>query len=360
MITLGWHRRCAWRKRGRYSAHPNPRVGCVLVKAGILVGEGWHQVAGGPHAEVNAIAAAGDKAAASTAYVTLEPCAHFGKTAPCADALIGAGVTRVIIAHEDPNPKVSGQGVSRLMHAGIDVQLGLMRDEARTLNRGFLSRHEAKRPFVTVKLACSLDGATAMLGGESQWITGPEARQDVQALRASSGAILTGIETVLADDPALNVRADNLATAGVQPLRVVLDSALRTPPSARMLTLPGETIVYCVADENRAPLEDHGASVVQVEAANGQPQLGAIMRDLADRGVNDVLVEAGPTVCGSFLTSNLVDELVIYQAPHIMGSETRRLVSTPGWVRLDQRLSLEILDTRRIGADLRVTARPVA
>jgi diaminohydroxyphosphoribosylaminopyrimidine deaminase/5-amino-6-(5-phosphoribosylamino)uracil reductase len=343
--------------RGMYSAHPNPMVGCVLVRDGEIVGEGWHEAAGEAHAEINALRAAGAKARGATAYLTLEPCSHEGKTPPCAPALIEAGIGEVVIAMEDPFPAVSGNGRATLEAAGIAVRSGLMQEAAKTLNAGFLSRMERGRPFVRLKVASSLDGGTAMDSGESQWITGPDARADVQRLRARSGAILTGIGTVLADDPALNVRHEALDTRGRQPLRVVLDSTLRMPLSAGMLAMPGTTVVYCTKEAGHQPLLDAGAHVVCVQRAAGVLDARQVLADLAEREVNDVLVEAGPTVSGFLVSQRLVDELVIYQAPHIMGSETKPMFSTPEWMRLADRRALDIVYLRRVGTDIRITAR---
>jgi len=344
-------------ERGVYTAHPNPMVGCVLVRDGTVVGEGWHEFAGEAHAEINALRVARDKARGATAYLTLEPCSHAGKTPPCAPALIEAGISEVVIAMQDPFPAVSGNGKAALEAAGINVRSGLMAEAARALNAGFLSRVQRDLPFVRLKVASSLDGAIAMKSGESQWITGPGARDDVQRLRARSGAILTGIGTVLADDPALNVRHKALDTRGLQPVRAVLDSRLRMPLSAGMLAMPGDTIVYCSDDAGRQPLVDAGARVVRVQREAGVLDARAVLADLAGREVNDVLVEAGPAVCGHLLSRRLVDELVIYQAPHIMGSETKPMFRTPEWSRLADRLALDIVDLRRVGPDIRMTAR---
>ena len=344
--------------RGIYAAHPNPMVGCVLVSDGKIVGEGWHEAAGEAHAEINALCDAGPEARGATAYLTLEPCSHAGKTPPCAPALIEAGVSEVVIAMEDPFPAVSGNGRAALEAAGIAVRSGLMQEAAMALNAGFLSRVQRGRPFVRLKVASSLDGAIAMKSGESQWITGPEARADVQRLRARSGAILTGIGTVLADDPALNVRLEGLDTRGRQPIRAVLDSRLRMPLSAGMLAMSGTTVVYCADVAGRQPLLDAGAHVVRVAHEAGVLDLQQVLADLADREVNDVLVEAGPAVSGALLARRLADELVIYQAPHIMGSETRPMFGTPEWTRLADRQALDIVDIRRVGPDLRITARP--
>ncbi len=345
-------------RRGMYSAHPNPRVGCVLVKDQEIVGEGWHRETGEGHAEINALRVSGSMAAGSTAYVSLEPCSHHGKTPPCAQALIDAGVTRVVIAMEDPNPKVAGSGADLLRTAGIAVDTGLMQSDAETLNEGFISRVSRARPFVRLKIASSLDGRSAMASGESQWITGEDSRRDVQRIRASSGAIMTGVSTVIDDDPSLNVRDESLETGGIQPARVIVDSTLRLPVTAKMLAACGRTIVFCIDDANRSPLEEAGAEVIRVSDIGGRPSLRAVLKALAAMEVNEVLVESGPTLAGSLISEELVDELVIYQAPHIMGSETRGIALTPAWLKLDQRLMLEFTDTRRIGNDLRITARP--
>ena len=344
-------------ERGIYTAHPNPMVGCVLVRDGAIVGEGWHECAGEAHAEINALANAAGKARGATAYLTLEPCSHQGKTPPCAPALIEAGVSDVVIAMQDPFHAVSGDGQAALEAAGIKVRCGLMEAAAEALNRGFLSRVRNGRPFVRLKVACSIDGAIAMKSGESQWITGPEARADVQRLRARSGAILTGIGTVLADDPALTVRDAAIDNRDRQPVRAVLDSRLRMPLSAGMLAMPGETLLYCSDDARRQPLLDAGAGVVRVNRAGDTVDVQEVLADLAEREVNDVLVEAGPAVSGHLLSRRLVDELVIYQAPHIMGSETKPMFSTPGWALLADRLALDIVDLRQVGTDTRITAR---
>lgn len=343
-------------ERGRFTAHPNPVVGCVLVKDDKIVGEGWHEKTGEAHAEVNALKAAGDSARAAAAYVTLEPCAHHGRTPPCAQALIEAGIAKVVVALVDPNAAVAGRGLKMLTAAGIDVQIGLMQGVAENLNRGFLKRVTAARPFVRLKIACSIDGAIAMANGESQWITGQEARNDVQRLRARSGAIMTGIGTVLADDPSLTVRDKAISTRGLQPLRVVLDSTLRMPQSARMLSLPGQTLVCCTGDRDAGEFSGANIEVLSFPAFEKRVDVDAVLAELAKRGVNEVLVEAGPELLGNMLERGLVDELVIYQAPHIMGSQTRRLAETPGWTALADRRELQFTDVRRVGADTRLTA----
>ncbi len=346
----------AW--RGRYTAHPNPRVGCVLVKKGKIVGEGWHRKTGEAHAETNALAEAGKSAKGATVYVTLEPCSHHGKTPPCSDALIAAGVADMVVAMQDPFPKVAGSGVQALQKAGIAVRCGLMATEAEKLNEGFISRVNRGRPFLRLKIAASLDGRTAMSDGQSHWITGSEARADVQRLRAASGAVMTGVGTVMADDPSMTVRDTTLTD--LQPLRVILDSRLRMPLSACMLTLPGQTAIFCIDDGRRLAMEKAGATVHKCAASDGRVNLVEVLRELGKRQINDVLVEAGQHLTGALLAAGLVDELVIYQAPHIMGSETRGMFVTPDWLKLEQRLDLDIIDVRKFGRDTRIMARPIA
>ncbi len=335
-------------------------VGCVIVRDGRVVGEGWHERAGGPHAEIVALNTAGDMARGATVYVTLEPCAHHGRTGPCTEALAAAGVARVIFAASDPNPHVAGDGAGRLRAAGIGVAGGLMAERSEALNAGFFRRMRTGRPRVLVKIASSLDGATAMLSGESQWITGDAARADAARLRAAAGAILTGIGTVLADDPRLTVRRDDFGASPRQPLRVVLDSRFRLPVDARMLREPGRTLVIGVAGAQAGPLEGTGAELLTLPAEDGRVGLAAVLDRLAEREVNDVMVEAGPVLAGALLDAGLVDELVIYLAPHIMGSESRRQFTTPGRLKLAERTELEITDLRSVGRDVRITARPAA
>ena len=340
--------------RGRFTAHPNPRVGCVLARGDTVFGEGWHERAGERHAEVMALQSATGDTAGASAYVTLEPCCHHGKTPPCTDALLQAGIADVVIATEDPFPEVAGKGIERLESSGVNVRVGLMQDAADALNRGFVSRVTRGRPFVRLKIAASLDGATAMDSGESQWITGEDARRDVQRMRAESGAILTGIETVLADDPGLTVRDGS--TGDRQPVRVVLDSKLRMPASARLLDQPGSTLVCAVDDSRRAELETAGAVVERFADLDGRTDAAAVLDRLGDMEVNDVLVECGPTLAGNLVDRDLIDELVIYLAPHMMGSETQGILQTPGWGALRDRIQLDFTDVRRVGADLRITA----
>lgn len=340
---------------GLYTTGPNPRVGCVLVRDDVLVGEGWHVRAGEPHAEINALAEAGEAARGATAYVTLEPCSHHGRTPPCCKALIGAGVARVVYAMQDPNPQVAGQGAAALQAAGIETRDGVLAEASAALNPGFIKRMQTGRPFVRCKLAMSLDGRTAMAGGESRWVTGKAARADVQRLRARADAIVTGIETVLADDPSLNVRLD---ADVVQPLRAVLDSTLRMPVDAKMIGLPGTTLVVSgheVAGRIDALLAA-GATVAVLPMQDDHLSPAAVLEYLGAREINEVHLEAGATLCGAFLQAGLVDELVIYMAPHLMGDAARGLFSLPGLERMDQRIGLDIRDIRAVGDDWRITA----
>lgn len=345
-------------RRGLYGTDPNPRVGCVLVREGEIIGEGWHQRAGEPHAEVNALNAAGALAHGATVYVTLEPCCHHGRTPPCTDALLKAGISRLVAAMPDPNPQVAGRGLAILRDAGVTVDCGLLEAEAQALNPGFIQRMTTNRPFIRVKLAMSLDGRTALASGESQWLTGAAARQDVQRLRARSSAILTGIGTVLADDPSLNVR---LPEATRQPLRVILDSGLRTPPTARTLRLPGSVLIFtAVADPAiQAPLRATGAEIIVVPCAEHGLDLRAVMAEFARRECNEIHVECGPTLAGALLQAGLMDELVIYMAPLLLGDKARGLFQLPELTRMSERMELEILEMRAVGRDWRVTAQVV-
>lgn len=352
-------------ERGRYTTDPNPRVGCVIVRDGQVVGEGWHRRAGELHAERLALAAAGGAARGATAYVTLEPCAHHGRTPPCATGLIDAGVARVVAAMSDPNPLVAGKGLAMLREAGIVTELGLLEEDAAALNPGFLKRMREGRPYVRCKLAMSLDGRTAMASGESKWITGEAARLDVQRLRAGSSAIVTGVNTVLADDPSLNVRLDPAQLPGVehadylrQPMRVVLDTRLRTPPRARLLSLPGQTLVVCgegASAEAEAELREAGADVLRLPQLGGRIDLPRLFQALAGRAVNEVLIESGPTLSGAALAAGVVDELIVYVAPHLMGHAARAMVNLPGLEHMEERLALRFCDCRRVGDDLRLT-----
>lgn len=341
-------------ERGLYTTSPNPRVGCVLVKDGRLIGSGWHERAGEPHAEVHALREAGAAARGATAYVTLEPCSHHGRTPPCADALVAAGVSRVVSAMQDPNPLVAGQGIARLRAAGIEVAFGLLETPARELNIGFVKRMTQGLPWVRSKIAMSLDGRTALHNGVSQWITGAEARRDGHHWRARSCAVLTGIDTVLADDARLSVR--DVATTR-QPLRVVLDSQLRLPHAARILH-GGHVLIYTCTDDAQksAALKQHGAEVVVLPAANGHVDVLACLQDLAARGCNEVLVEAGRTLNGALLQAGLLDELIVYLAPQLLGDMARGAAALGELTQLEQRIELSWKDVRHVGKDLRIVA----
>lgn len=345
-------------ERGLYTTSPNPRVGCVLVRDGAAVGEGWHERAGEPHAEVHALREAGEAARGAVAYVTLEPCSHHGRTPPCADALIAAGVARVVVSAQDPNPQVAGEGIAKLRDAGIAVECGLMEAAARELNIGFFARMTRGTPWVRSKTGMSLDGRTALANGVSQWITGPAARRDVQHWRARSCAVLTGAGTVLADDPQLNVREIETER---QPLRVILDNELQTPPSAHMLQSQGEgnVLIYTAVQdaEKIAALERAGATVSVITDGAGQVDLFAVMRDLAQRGINEVLVEAGSRLNGALLRAGLVDELLLYVAPQLLGDAARGIAQLGELTALEQRIDLTWQDVRQVGADLRIVAR---
>ncbi|MBM5812036.1 MAG: bifunctional diaminohydroxyphosphoribosylaminopyrimidine deaminase/5-amino-6-(5-phosphoribosylamino)uracil reductase RibD [Gammaproteobacteria bacterium] len=345
--------------RGLWTTDPNPRVGCVIVRDGRIVGEGWHEVCGGPHAEVMALAAAGAAARGATACVTLEPCSHHGRTPPCADALIAAGIGRVCVAARDPNPRVAGSGLARLAAAGIEVRTGPGARAARRLNPGFFSRHERGRPWLRLKLATSLDGRTALADGRSRWITGAAARADNQRLRARAGAILTGVATVLADDPRLDVRVPGAAR---QPLRVVLDSSLRLSPVSRIVAPPGEVLVLTSSADagRRAALASAGVRVERLPAGHGGVDLAAALRRLAELEINELHVEAGATLSGALLAEGLVDELVLYMAPSLLGAGARPLAVLPEPATLEQRLGFTIRQTRRVGSDLRLILRPAA
>ena len=340
-------------ERAAYTARPNPMVGCVIARDEVVVGEGWHQRTGGPHAEVFALRQAGAQARGATAYVTLEPCAHHGRTPPCALALIEAGVARVVAAMRDPFPKVDGGGFVLLREAGIEVAEGLMAAQARELNQGFLSRIERGRPWVRVKLAASLDGRTAMADGRSKWITGAAAREDVQHWRARAGAILTGAATVLADDPMLTVRLAD--TEVLPPLRVVLDARLRSLECARVRE-GGAPTLY-VHDAAVSPPDAADAEFACVPSDDGRLDLGAVLALLAERGVNEVHTEAGATLAGALLAGGWVDELLLYQAPTLLGEHGRPLLSGLGIHAMEQQRRLRVVDQRHVGADLRLLLR---
>lgn len=346
-------------ERGLWTTSPNPRVGCVLVKDGRVIGEGWHEKAGGPHAEVVALAAAraaGHDPRGGTAYVTLEPCSFFGRTPPCTDALIAAGLARVVAAMSDPNPKVSGGGFERLRAAGIEVASGLLEAAARELNLGFVSRMTRGRPFVRVKLAASLDGRTALAGGESQWITGPAARRDTHRWRARACAILSGSGTVLADDPQLNVRevGDELEDLR-QPLRVIVDSSARISPHARVFK--GPALWVNAAALPRPAVLAESVEVLVLRGEDGHVDLLALLEELGRRGINELHVEAGPKLSGALLREGLVDEVLLYLAPCLIGDSGRGMFGLPGLESLADRPQLSIIDLRLLGADLQVRAR---
>ncbi|MGB4072373.1 bifunctional diaminohydroxyphosphoribosylaminopyrimidine deaminase/5-amino-6-(5-phosphoribosylamino)uracil reductase RibD [Pseudomonas sp.] len=352
-------------RKGLYSTHPNPRVGCVIVRDGQIVGEGWHARAGEPHAEVHALRQAGDKARGATAYVTLEPCSHHGRTPPCADALINAGISRVVAAMQDPNPQVGGDGLLRLMHAGIAVQSGVLEVEARALNAGFIKRMEQGLPFVRVKLAMSLDGRTAMASGESQWITGPAARAAVQRLRARSSVVLTGADTVLADDARLTVRPDELGLGAElsalaqarPPLRVLVDGRLRVPLSVPFFQVGAAMVATCAAASARDRYLDDGHELLAVPGSNGHVDLRKLLVELASRGANEVLVEAGPRLAGAFARQGLVDEYQLFVAPKLLGSSARPLLDLP-LARMADAPAMKIVEMRAVGDDWRIIAVP--
>lgn len=357
--------------KGLFTTGVNPRVGCVLVKDGLLLGEGWHERAGEAHAEIMALRDArrrGNTAAGATAYVTLEPCAHHGKTPPCAEALIQAGVARVVAAMSDPNPLVAGKGFRRLQDAGIAVVAPLMAPEAEALNVGFVQRMRTGSPWVRLKMAGSLDGRSALANGQSQWITGPDARRDGHRYRARAQAILTGVGTLMADDPQLTVRdvpgpiGQNTGQPLVltPPLRVVLDSHLRMPMNARILQ-GGCLIATASTDaEKTRALQVAGAEIVVVPDANGRVDLAALLTHLAQRGVNEVHVEGGPRLSGVFLKAGLIDEILVYMAPCLLGSDARGWFDDLNLTALDQKVMLTLHDARMVGDDLRVMARPTA
>ncbi|MFL6577098.1 MAG: bifunctional diaminohydroxyphosphoribosylaminopyrimidine deaminase/5-amino-6-(5-phosphoribosylamino)uracil reductase RibD [Povalibacter sp.] len=345
---------------GLFTTQPNPRVGCVIAQGDRIVGEGWHRKSGEAHAEPLALRAAGEDARGSTVYVTLEPHCHRSRTPPCTDALIKAGVARVICATLDFNPQVHGQGVEQLRAAGIQVDIGLMEREARELNAGFEKRMQSGIPRVTVKIGASLDGRTALGNGESRWITGIAARADVQRLRAANGAVLTGIGTVIADDPLLTVRDPAIDTLGRQPLRGVVDSQLRMPPSARMFKESGQTVIFtCTHRQDLiSALEEQGANVKQVSAApDGRVDLNEVLRLLGELQCNDILVEAGAVLAGRIVEQGLADELIVYMAPSLLGSQSRPMMQLPPLERLADRLQWRFHSSEMLGDDLKLVLR---
>jgi len=346
--------------RGLNTTHPNPRVGCVIASGATVIAEGWHVRAGGPHAEVDALSKAGGGARGATAYVTLEPCCHTGRTPPCTAALAAAGVRRVVYGASDPNPRVNGGGEQALRAAGLEVSGGLLAAESERLNAGFMLRMRRGWPLVRTKIAASLDGRTALADGRSQWLTGQAARDDVQCWRARSAALLTGVGTVLADDPALNVReADRVLP--VQPLRVILDSRFRTPPEARVLAKPGDVLLLGAgADVRRAPLIDRGVLVETASLDAGRVDLAAMLRRLGELEINEVWVEAGPTLNGALLAAGLVDELLVYLAASVLGSSARGMFDIPPLADLATRPEFKLQSVRHLGDDLRLIYTPKA
>jgi diaminohydroxyphosphoribosylaminopyrimidine deaminase / 5-amino-6-(5-phosphoribosylamino)uracil reductase len=349
-------------ERGLYTTQPNPRVGSVIVKNHQIIGQGAHLKAGEPHAEVFALREAGANAEGADAYVTLEPCNHHGRTPPCVDALIKAGVKRVVVAMQDPNPLVAGNGIKRLQAHGIEVEVGLMEAESKSLNLGFISRMTSALPYVRCKIAASLDGRTALNNGKSLWITGEPARLDVQHWRAQSCAIVTGIGTVLTDNPTMNVR---LANTSRQPLRVIVDSNLQTPIDCKvlnpeLLVISPVLIAYAQdANHKASALTATGAHLLHLPNENGRVNLHALLTNLATRGVNEVLLEAGQGLNGAFLQAGLVDEFIFYYAPKLMGADAKGMFAIPELIEMQQATDLQVFDVRQIGQDIRVRAKPI-
>ena len=344
-------------ENGRYSAHPNPCVGCVLVRRGKVVGEGFHMLAGQGHAEANALASAGIDARGSIAYVTLEPCSFHGRTPSCAHALVDAGVTKVVVAMLDPDERNAGKGIQILREAGLDVVVPFMQDAAQELVKGHVSRHTKHRPFVRLKLAMTLDGKTALSNGESRWITSPESRADVQKLRAASGAIVTGVQTVIDDDPRLSIRSEELHVehaqlcAGVERPVYILDSGLRIPETVQLMSVPSTVVVTTSDREANLPVE-----VLRLSALENRVDISALLQELAAREHSEVLFECGPTLAGSLINQRLADEIVIYIAPRLIGNSGRSLLNLAEVARMSDLAELSIKNIRVIGPDIKVTA----
>lgn len=341
-------------RKGIYTTHPNPAVGCVIVKAGKIIGEGWHEFAGEAHAETIALKQAGKASAGATMYVTLEPCSHHGKTPPCVKAIIKSGISRVVIAMEDPNPLVNRSGISDLQHTGIDVLLGIGQIQAKQINRGFLKRITTGLPWVTLKIATSLDGKTAMSDGESQWITSEPARKDAHKLRAAASGIITGIGTVLCDDPNMNARLEGVQR---QPLRIILDTNLSTPPNARILSGNDDVLIITAStDENTSEIfPDKSVEVVTCPTQGEKINLNEAMLELGRREMNAILLEAGSRLCGTMLDQGFVDEIIVYMAPDLIGSNARDMFSIPGIEKLSDKVKLEYKEVIQIGRDLKIT-----
>ncbi len=354
--------------RGLYSTKPNPRVGCVIVNNDRIVGEGWHEYAGENHAEINALNSAGKLARGATAYVTLEPCSHHGRTGPCCEALVSAGVSRVVVAMQDPNPLVSGRGVSYLLQNGVEVEVPILAEEAVRLNPGYIKRQQSGYPLVRCKLAMSLDGRTGLSNGNSKWITGDAAREDVQRLRARSCAIITGIDTVLADNPAMTVRREQLNVPNVelalkkQPLRVVLDSHLRIPVDARILINPEEVLVVCTQsgkhiEEKQDILAKQGVEVQHLPAnEKGSVDLSELVRFLGARQCNELMFETGAKLAGSLVSNGLVDEIVVYVNARFIGDSGLPLVRLPEIGQIEDAVKMHFSEVRHLGDDLKITA----
>jgi len=349
-------------RRGLYSTDPNPRVGCVIVKDDVVLSEGWHQKAGQAHAEIEALNNASGDVSGTTCYVTLEPCAHHGRTPPCTESLIKAGIKKVVVASIDPNPLVAGKGLQQLNAAGIETANGLMETQAAELNPGFVMRMQHGRPFVRCKLAMSLDGKTALSSGDSKWISSAESRMDVQKLRASSSAIMTGVGTVIADNPSMNVRlseSSEWAKHGRQPLRVILDSELEVSPEAKIINVAGDVIIFHASEdkENKQSLENIGAELVSVKAKRGPDFLEYVLAYLArEKEVNEILLETGSTLAGEMLQAALIDELILYIAPTLLGQDGKGLFQLPLLDNMSDRISLGFSDIRSIGKDIRIKA----
>ncbi len=351
-------------KKGRFTTSPNPRVGCVIVKDGVKVGEGWHQKAGEPHAEVHALRAAGDKAQDATAYVTLEPCSHYGRTPPCAEGLIKAGVSRVVGAVRDPNPSVAGRGYEMLRQAGIEVVESCLEPEADAINAGFMKRMRTGLPYVRIKLAMSLDGRTAMASGESQWITGSSARRDVQKLRAQSCAIITGADSVILDNPSMTVRPEEAEldipeALRRQPLRVIIDGTHRVNGEAAIFDKAGDILIASRMPPVTAIRRDEALGWLGYWAGDldGNTDIEGLLRHLASEGNNEILVESGAKLAGAFVSAGLADELIVYCAPTLLGSDARPLLSLP-FSKMKQQIRWQWQDVRMVGNDLRLTLRP--
>ncbi len=348
-------------QKGQYTCRPNPCVGCLIVRDDKIIAEGWHQKAGEDHAEIVALKLAGEKAKEATVYVTLEPCSHQGKTGPCVEALISAGVKTVVVAMEDPNPNVCGQGIEALKKAGIEIRQAVLADQAKALNKGYIMRMENQRPFVRCKLAMSLDGRTAMASGESHWITSAPARQDVQRLRAKSSAILSGIGTVLTDNPRLTVRLDEIVANDKfeQPIRIILDPHLSTPANAAIFSEPGKTVIVTTSDDSEVvnELSAAGAEILCQEGHSNTIDLSELLHYLAELEINDVMMETGATLSGAMLQAGLIDELIIYMAPHLMGNKARGLFNLPWLDAMKDRVNVNISDIRAVGSDWRIEAQ---